>query len=79
MYFWKYSHFQSEKYGGSGWDTFSWSNFINHHWDFFCLTKWHPGTSGIPTMLEIAVEINFHAWHGFKTTIVVLPADSEAL
>ena len=30
-------------------------------------------------MLEIAVEINFHAWHGFKTTTVVLPADREAL
>lgn len=30
-------------------------------------------------MLEIAVEINFHAWHGVKTTTVVLPADREAL
>ena len=49
----------------SSWDTNSWSNFCDPHWDLICCNKWHQGTSEISTPLEIAVRMHFYAqtWH----------------
>ena len=62
----------------SSWNTNTWSNFCDSHWEFICHNKWHPGTSEISIPLEIAVGTQFHVWHAIKTIVVFLPADGEA-
>ena len=50
------------------WDTNPCSNFCEPHWVLICHYKWHPGSSEMSTLPEIAVGIHFHAQHGTKTT-----------
>ena len=55
---------------------YHWSNFCDPHWELICRSKWYPGKISTPP--EITARTYFNAWHGFKTTLVFLPADVEA-
>ena len=48
--------------------------FQNPRRELICHHKWHLGTSGISTPLDIAIGTQFHAQHGAKTSHYFLPA-----
>ena len=41
-------------------DTNPWNNFCDPHWELICHNKWHPGTSKISTLPEIATTAHFY-------------------
>ena len=62
----------------SSWDTNSWSNFCDPHWELIFHNKWHPGTLEKSKPPKMAVETHFHVWNGTKTSPVFLPVDGKA-
>ena len=51
--------------------------FCYLHWQPLCRNKWHPGTSEISTVPEIAVGTQFLVQYGTKSSPVYLHADGE--
>ena len=74
---WAKNRLKTGRLSVSSWDTNSWSNFCDSHWELICCNKWHSGISEISTPPEIAVRTHFHAWHGTKTILIFIPADGE--
>ena len=55
-----------ERWAVSSGDTNLWMHFCDPHWQLICRNKWHPGTSEISTLPEIAVWTQFICCSGME-------------